>query len=145
MANNLPPRPCYRLGAKNFGRFFRARNVLIVVFVVLRRAKKRCAFLMKQEQNERFKRIEWNNVSLVVDVAIMSVAISRDSSRLIFVFIKARFASLAHLTNMLLDVPEVQESEVLCPHFVRLVELWVIQDPPPNHVHRLLELHYGDF
>ena len=31
----------------------------------------------------RVKRIEWNNVSLVVDVAIMSVAISRDSSRVV--------------------------------------------------------------
>ena len=40
---------------------------------------KRGAFLMRQEQNERAKRIGW--VSLVVDVAIMSVAISRESSR----------------------------------------------------------------
>ena len=38
----------------------------------------------------RAKRIGWNNVSLVVDVTIMSVAISRTSSR---------FYALAHLVN----------------------------------------------
>ena len=31
----------------------------------------------RAKRMERVKRIEWNNVSLVVDVAIMSVAISR--------------------------------------------------------------------
>jgi len=63
---------------------------------ILRRAK-RGAFLMKQEQNERVKKIEWNNVSLVVEVAIiMSVAISRDSSRVSRLH-QGSFASLAHL------------------------------------------------
>ena len=33
-----------------------------------------CAFLMEQGGEERAERIEWNNVSLVVDVAIVSVA-----------------------------------------------------------------------
>ena len=49
---------------------------------------------------ERAKRIriEWNNVSSVVDVAIMSVAISRDSSRVFSSSSKLyRPASLAHL------------------------------------------------
>jgi len=64
---------------------------------VLHRAK-RGAFLIKQEQNKRAKRIEWNNVSSVVDVAIMSVAISRvlihrEYSRLP----QSSLASLAHL------------------------------------------------
>jgi len=36
---------------------------------------------MEQGGGERAERIEWNNVSSVVDVAIMSVAISRISSR----------------------------------------------------------------
>ena len=40
---------------------------------------------------KRVKRIEWNNVSLVVDVANMSVAISRDSPR--------AFSSLSRLAR----------------------------------------------
>ena len=60
----------------------------------LRRAK-RNAFLTKHESSdETAKRIEW--VSLVVDVAIMSVAISRTSSLRMLVFQKAR--SLRSLT-----------------------------------------------
>ena len=59
---------------------------------------KRGAFLMKQEQNDwsESKRFEWNNVSLVVDVAIMAVAISRDLSRVCSSLSKhARFARFA--------------------------------------------------
>jgi len=48
---------------------------------------------------KRVKRIEWNNSSLVVNVATMSVAILWDSSRVcILVFIKAR--SLRSLTKI---------------------------------------------
>ena len=48
---------------------------------------------------KRVKRFEWNNImfSLVVDVAILSVTISRDSSPVLLVFIKAR--SLRSLTS----------------------------------------------
>ena len=48
-----------------------------------------CVETRTAPSEEGAKRIEWNNVSSVVGVAIMSVAISRDSSRLILVFIKA--------------------------------------------------------
>ena len=52
----------------------------------------------RAKQTERAKRIEWNNVSLVVDVAIMSAAISRDPSRVCSSSSRlARFALLAHL------------------------------------------------
>jgi len=47
----------------------------------------------------RAKRIGWNNVSLVVDVTIMSVAISRTSSRFYARLPKGSLASLAHLVN----------------------------------------------
>jgi len=56
---------------------------------------------MKDErnENERAKQIGW--VSLVVDVAIMSVAISRTSSRLYNARLpKGSLASLAHLAGV---------------------------------------------
>jgi len=56
---------------------------------------------MKDErnENERAKQIGW--VSLVVDVAIMSVAISRTSSRLYNARLpKGSLASLAHLHDL---------------------------------------------
>ena len=54
------------------------------------------AHIMMQEQKERVKRIEWNNVRFFSGVAVMSVAISQDSSRVMLVsFIKTRsFSSL---------------------------------------------------
>jgi len=62
---------------------------------------------MEQGEGERAERIEW--VSLVVDVAILSVAISRDSSRVWYVRLhQGSLASLAHLLAVaepLFDVP----------------------------------------
>ena len=67
--------------------------VAVVVELELRRAKLvRGAFLMKHERNERTKRIGW--VSLVVDVAIMSTAISRDPMRVLSS--SSRLARFAH-------------------------------------------------
>jgi len=54
------------------------QNSGVVILGKLRRAK-RDAILINHECSKRAKRIVW--VSLVVDVAVMSVAILRDSSR----------------------------------------------------------------
>jgi len=54
----------------------------------------------RANQTKRAKRIEWNNVSLVVDVAIMSVAISRDPS---LEYSRLPQGSLASLTHLLLN------------------------------------------
>jgi len=52
-----------------------------------------CAFLMKDERKEGAQRIGWNNVSLVVDVAIIiSVAISLHREMFGFQKAKTRFA-----------------------------------------------------
>jgi len=64
-------------------------------------------------------RIEWNNVSSVVDVAIMSVAISRDSPLL--VFFKARsLRSLTYAGGLDLALP-----------FINVVTIAIIGPPTP--------------
>jgi len=97
---------------------------------VLRRAK-RGAFVMKDERDERderAKRIGW--VSLVVGVAIMSVAISRTSSlECSSSKRKARFASLAHLsmTNCsgnALHMLRSKHATVVLTQYFRILLLW---------------------
>jgi len=59
----------------------------------------------RAERAKRAKRIEWNKNSSVVDVAIMSVAISRDSSRVCSSSSKlARFARSPHVNARLGNV-----------------------------------------
>ena len=53
---------------------------------------------------KRVKRNEWNNVGLVVDVAIMSVAISRDSSRVFSLLHQGSLASLASPPHVVLEI-----------------------------------------
>ena len=69
-------------------------SLVVIPKASLRRAKQaqKCCknVLMKHERTKRAKRIEWNNVSLVVDVAVCSHFARSPASMLVFL-------KLAHL------------------------------------------------